>query len=336
MLEDYKQYKVDSILDSPIDERDVWYSDLCKSTISKPINEYNINYQFDARNQEKTGTCAFQSVTATVEMIKNVKEYLSEGFLNAMRSSYNCYLSTGAITREIVALACKCGFITKKEFSNLEDYPTIEKSFNKLKNKDELIKKAQLLKCQGYCRLTTNDVVDYLVNENKPIIITTKLRDSFYDTNYPGTNGIVKYPPKGDNVYNHAMVIVGFKYINGELYFKILNSWGRFWGVKGYCYLNAKSKEVNELWAFTDKRVIEEPKEKEYLYRLQLGAFGKYENCVSYCKELNGKGIATCIKNINGLYKIQVGCFKSKNNAINYQKEIKSIGYDCFIVTEEL
>lgn len=336
MQEDYKQYKVDNILDSPIDERDVWYSDICKSTISTPINEYNIEYQFDARNQDKTGTCAFQSVTSTVEIIKNTKEYLSEGFLNAMRSSYDCYLATGAITREIVALACKCGFITKKEFPNLEDYPTIEESFNKLKNKDELIKKAKNLKCQGYCRLTVDDVVNYLINENKPIVLTTKLRDSFYATNYPSTDGVVPFPPKGDKIYGHAMVIVGFKYINGQLYFKVLNSWGRFWGVKGYCYLNAKSTEINELWGFTDQRVIETPREKEYLYRLQLGAFSKYENCVSYCKELNNKGIATCVKSVNGLYKIQVGCFKSKSNCINYQQEIKNKGYDCFIVTEEI
>lgn len=333
-------YKINGVLDSPIDERDVWYSDLCKSTLNKPMNEYNINYQFDARNQEKTGTCSFQSVTAVVEMIKNVKEYLSEGYLNAMRRKYDCYLSTGAITREIVGLACKCGFIPKTDFPSLEDYPIIEESFNKLKNKDELMKKAQSLKCQGYCRLTIDDVCSYLVNENKPIVLTTKLRDSFFDVNYPSTNGIVKYPPSNTGSYGHAMAIVGFKYINNELYFKVLNSWGKFWCLKGYCYLNSKSPEINELWGFTDIRVIDVPKttplQEQYLYRLQLGAFSKRDNADKLAKELNNKGIATCLKQVNGLYKIQVGCFKVKKNCENYKKEIKSKGYDCFIVTEKI
>lgn len=343
---DINQYRLNGILDSPIDERDIWYSDICKSSNESvsSITSKEINYQFDARDQKATGSCSFQAVTGTVEMVKSLDYQLSEGFLNAMRSSYGCYLDIGAITREIMGLACKCGFIPKSDFANLEDYPTIEASFKKLPNKDKLIEKAKLLKCNGYCRVSIEDVPSYIINENKPLVITTRLKNSFYDVNYPNTNGIVKYPPYGGSTYSHAMIITGFKYINGELYFKLLNSWSSYWCLNGYCWMNAKSPEINEIWGFTDERVINKPSEpiinkpivKEYLYRLQLGAYSKYENCLNYTKELNSKGIATYIKLIDGLYKIQVGCFKVKDNAINYQKEIKLKGYDCFIVTEEL
>lgn len=250
---DYKNIPLDGVIDSPVDLRDYNYKDLCCNSNSKIPNEFEIEYPFEPRNQKDTSTCAFQSVSAIIESINNVEGYLSEGFLNAMRDEYGCQLGKGAVTREIMKLACESGIIPKSDFPNLEDYPVIRESFDKLSNKNELIEKAKQLKCQSYVRVDIEDIPSYLFNEKKPLVITTRLYESFYKVNHPGTDGLVPYPSYGERRGNHAMVIIGYKYINGELYLKILNSWGKYWCLNGCCWINSKDdKLINEVWGFTD------------------------------------------------------------------------------------
>lgn len=250
---DYKNIPLDGVMDSPVDLRDYNYKDLSCNNNSPIPEMFEINYPFEPRNQLNTSTCAFQSVSAIIETINNVSNYVSDGFLNAMRDEYNCHLGKGAITREIMKLACESGIVYKSDFPNLEDYPTINSSFDNLNNKNELIEKAKQLKCQSYVRVDIEDVPSYLFNEKKPLVITTVLYDSFYKVNRPDTDGLVPYPSYGERCGNHAMVIIGYKYINGEVWLKILNSWGKYWCLNGYCWINAKDdKLINEIWGFTD------------------------------------------------------------------------------------
>ncbi|MBN1048691.1 hypothetical protein DVV97_08170 [Clostridium botulinum] len=249
----YEEIPLDGIIESPIDLRDYNYKDFCSNNDKDLPNEFEINYQFEPRNQANTSTCAFQSVTALIEIIKNTNEYLSEGFLNAMRDEYGCQLGKGAVTREIMKLACGSGIIPKIDFPNLEDYPKISNLFDSLNNKYELIEKAKSLKCQSYVRVDLEDVPIYLYNEKKPLVITTVLYDSFYKVNHPGTDGIVEYPSEGKKCGRHAMVIVGYKYKDNKLYLKIQNSWGKYWCFNGYCYVNIEdTKMIDEVWGFTD------------------------------------------------------------------------------------
>lgn len=250
---DYKNIPLDGIIDSPVDLRDYNYKDLSCNNNSQIPEKFEIEYPFEPRNQLNTSTCAFQSVSAIIETINNVNDYVSDGFLNAMRDVYDCQLGKGAVTREIMKLACNSGIVSKLDFPNLEDYPTISESFDKLSNKTEIIEKAKQLKCQSYVRVDIEDVPSYLFNEKKPLVVTTRLYESFYKVNKPNTDGLVPYPSYGERCGNHAMVIIGYKYINGQLYLKILNSWGKYWCLNGFCWINAKDdKLINEIWGFTD------------------------------------------------------------------------------------
>lgn len=292
----YEQIPLDGVLDSPVDLRDYNYRDFCCSNIENNIpNEDEVIYPFVPRNQLNTSTCAFQSVTAIVETINDVNAYLSEGFLNAMR--YKCDdvgTSKGAYTRDVMKLACKVGAIPKSDFPNLEDYPDIEESFNKLPNRKELISKGKELKCESYVRVDIDDIPNYIHNEKKPLIFTVKLYESFYDVNRPGTDGFIPFPSTGKRCGNHAMVCVGYKYINKQLYLKILNSWGKYWALNGYCWINAKDTDlINEVWGFTDLpkrkpgvnyKIGWDKKDDKWVYSEDGKSICKYS-----WKEINGK-----------------------------------------------
>lgn len=70
--------------------------------------------------------------------------------------------------------------------------------------------------------------------EGFPIVFGASLYDSF---DRIGFDGIVKMPNPEKEVLTggHAMLMIGYKQINGKDYVIVLNSWGR-WADRGYCY----------------------------------------------------------------------------------------------------
>ena len=74
---------------------------------------------------------------------------------------------------------------------------------------------------------------------------------------------------------------------------------------------------------------------KQYLFKVQVGAFSDKKNAYALEAELLNKGFETCIAKADGFYKVQVGAFSVKSNALKKAAELKSFGYDSFITTTE-
>lgn len=319
-------------LESPIDERDYILDDItCVSSTPLP-SDFMLNYKFDILDQGQIGSCVPHALSECKSFIDDVdkNDMYSVGFIYANREQ-NQSQGKGMITREALSNLVKYGDCFKSEFPINEEYPSIVNIFNKY-GKEKLVKSASNHKSTAYATLTIEQVKEYLYVQQKPVLISVRVYDNFYESNY--NKGIIPSISRGTYRGNHLVLCIGYRNYDDLI---IVNSWNKYNGDNGKYYLNYNSKIIKELWVLEDKKVIKTaPSQEEYLYRLQLGAFSKRENVDKLSKELNNKGIATCIKQINGLYKIQVGCFKNKNNAINYQKEIKIKGYDCFIITEKL
>ena len=74
---------------------------------------------------------------------------------------------------------------------------------------------------------------------------------------------------------------------------------------------------------------------KQYLFRVQVGAYSKKENAYALEAELLNKGFDTLIAKADGFYKVQVGAYYVRANADKKAEELKALGYSVFITTSE-
>jgi hypothetical protein len=71
------------------------------------------------------------------------------------------------------------------------------------------------------------------VQRYRPVIFGTMITDKFS----PDKDGVIG-PQSGRARGGHAMLITGMKKINGEWYFRVINSWGENWSNSGKCWLH--------------------------------------------------------------------------------------------------
>lgn len=91
----------------------------------------------------------------------------------------------------------------------------------------------------------------YCLQQGNPIIFGFNVYDSFFDIS---GNGIMPIPEKSEKKHGgHAVIIVG--YDDKNKYFIVRNSWGHWWGDKGYFYMPYKyatSDECHDFWVITE------------------------------------------------------------------------------------
>jgi C1A family cysteine protease len=102
---------------------------------------------------------------------------------------------------------------------------------------DKAIADAQQFKISTYHSVANAHEVQSALAEEMPVAIGFTVYKSFESFDVAET-GIVPMPKAGESqLGGHAVLVVGYKKIDGKLYFIIRNSWGTDWGDKGYCYM---------------------------------------------------------------------------------------------------
>ena len=108
-------------------------------------------------------------------------------------------------------------------------------------------------KIKDYFRIDNNsEKIKYALSEEKlPVLASISIYNS--DTN--NYTGVIKGNKYENFAGLHAVPIIGWKYINNELYFIIQNSWGSSNGDGGLYYVYYKNIEMPsftpDLWTFT-------------------------------------------------------------------------------------
>ena len=124
--------------------------------------------------------------------------------------------------------ACKEEFYPYKKSSENYDYL------------DGAEKDAAKRKIKAYYKISlkrTEEIKELLMNES--LGISVKIHSDFYKIN---KNGVLKSSiedyKKSPEQGGHAMTLIGWKLIDGKLYWELQNSWGVRWGDKGHCFIS--------------------------------------------------------------------------------------------------
>ena len=81
------------------------------------------------------------------------------------------------------------------------------------------------------------DAIQQAIMAGHDVGFGTRLGKSFLSPDGPS---MVNPPPPTEAIAgNHAMLIIGWNTFNGVLYFRVLNSWGRWWRDGGLCWMRA-------------------------------------------------------------------------------------------------
>ncbi len=73
------------------------------------------------------------------------------------------------------------------------------------------------------------------LGEGRPVVLLTDITRSFYEP-VPGT--IINPPASERREITHAVIAVGFGYLDAAACYLIRNSWGAGWGTNGYVWLH--------------------------------------------------------------------------------------------------
>lgn len=237
------------------------------------------------RNQGSLGSCtAYASVVGLVEHynknVHNDTTPLSALFQYKMTRTgiMNVKGDTGAYMRAAMQALMEFGAVTEKMYpytTDLNKFDLDPESIDKY-----ILTKAEKSQALKYIRidqrnLTTTDILKELRRHsaiNVPIMFGFTVYDnSWKQANSSGSEGAFPYPSKIDKVAGgHAVVISGHddnKIITNKQdgartvgAFKIRNSWGDRWGLKGYGWLPYKYIEAQlamDFWALLGMEYID-------------------------------------------------------------------------------
>ncbi|NRF91514.1 C1 family peptidase [Paenibacillus frigoriresistens] len=131
-------------------------------------------------------------------------------------------------------------------------FPYVEETFRNTPSK-AAYDTAQYHKISSYQRLNNNTPAQLKESlaSGYPVVMGVEIYQSF-ESEAVAKNGIVPFPDreKEYSLGGHAVLAMGYKWIDGTEYIICRNSWGPDWGDKGYFYLPMKfiGYFVSDLW----------------------------------------------------------------------------------------
>lgn len=80
------------------------------------------------------------------------------------------------------------------------------------------------------------DKIKYYIFNKTPVLIALAIYSSF-ESPEVASSGLIPMPNKSDEILigGHELLIIGYN--DPTQNFIVLNSWGKYWGINGYCYI---------------------------------------------------------------------------------------------------
>lgn len=225
---------------SPIDIRD--YRGTCAATAADFPEEFELEMP-EVKNQGSVGSCVAHSISTVVEYFSRLQgddaRPMSTGYIYGNRTN-SSYKGSGMITREAIQVTATYGDVPNTLFPYNVEVPSAIELFEI--NRDSLFTKGIGNRITSYYRVQTENDIKASLTTNGPVVIVV---DWYSDmTTVDGVLTTAFNKREG----SHCMVIYGWN-ARG---WKVQNSWGVYWGVKGRCIIPFEHPLV-EAWGIIDE-----------------------------------------------------------------------------------
>ena len=299
------------------------------------------NKQYPIYNQGQYGMCVAFAAKRVMEHMeaKEHRQYtpMSAGFIYRNRKTgdlMHMFNTNGMVAREALNHLVSDGVCAESIYSWMGNWQDLSPE-EKKKPLDDTLFPLAYYKFDRYFKLTSDEgIMSHLTLNKTGVMITIPVTNKFKG----GINELVHIDWALDNVVGyHEMVIEGWKTIDGVKYWIVANSWGDWWGDKGYCYLPF-GYAMSEMYA-----TFNEENNPSY-YHVQVGAFADKENAKDLRDKLVSWGYPTYLVSIwnneyqKVLHKVQVGAYYYRQNAdimkekINNDTRIQALNVGSWIV----
>lgn len=192
-------------------------------------------------DQLQIGSCTANAVAALLE-----HAFMAEGGKPITPSRlfiYYCERVLEHTTREDAGAEIRDGLkvVSKLGAPPETDWPYVDdgKAFAK-RPPTKAYKHGKVFKATAYAKVPQAQLaIQTVLSQGTPIAYGFTVYQAFEGPEV-ASSGIVPMPAAGEaQLGGHAVVLCGYKTINGQLYFKVRNSWGAGWGLGGYFYMPA-------------------------------------------------------------------------------------------------
>lgn len=217
-----------------------------KAKIDKAITK-NLGESYElpivrVKNQGSVGSCCAHVLSSVVEYFNyiqhNIKTEMSVGYIYGNRTN-TTHKGKGMIVRDALKMLREYGTVTKESFPYNVEVPEAINKFNNCYN--ELHDEGVVSRISSYYRVKTENEIKSALKLKYPVVIAIE-----WYSDMKVINGILttKYKRKRGG---HCMLLYGWN----KKGWKVLNSWGRIWGVNGTCII-PYDMPIREAWAVVD------------------------------------------------------------------------------------
>jgi hypothetical protein len=246
---------------SPPDPRDYPVGAFLPPVATTFPSEYTLPFRAPILDQGNTSMC----MDFSCRTLKEVQEWVERGYYAEYGNGYvygtrpaEEYQGEGMYPRQAFDTLRKKGIPLKDAFHEVGSVEWCKASVEAQVNVADPSAEAQKVLSYAVCE-SPEDIKGALFHLRSPVVITIAATKRFvYLT--PANGVVVDESPESflpgtpNYLGGHAMVVIGWRYIDGRLYWQVQNSWGESFGEGGVCYIPFDYGGLWELWTVTDKR----------------------------------------------------------------------------------